>query len=146
MTETPVRHGALRAHVAECEACRADPPPVEGIEAVLAAAASADPTALSRRTMVRMQPELARRARAVYWRAVTAAVLVGLVPLPVVLLYNAYVLRLVYQLMAAVLPVSVAGYLVVTYAAFAVLLYGVTYAAVPVLMGRRHRIGTTALM
>lgn len=146
MTEVPPNHGALRDHVADCAACRADPPPLDGLEAVLGGGdiGGIDVRRFSRRVVERLQPELSRRARAVYRREVAAAVLVGVLPLPAVLLYNAYVLHLVYHLIALVLPGGVAAYLVATYAAFLVLLYGVTYAAVPLLMGRHDRMGAAA--
>jgi len=143
MSERTPLYNALRAHAADCEACRADLLPVERVAARLEAdCVAVDVSALSQRTLERLQPALARRARAEYQRQVAAALLVGLVPLPAIALYNAYVLRLLYHLMAIVLPVGVAGYLVATYAAFLVLLFAMTYAAVPVLMGRQHRLGS----
>ena len=143
MSERPTDPGALRAHASACDACRISPPALEGIETILASGAvRVDAEMLSRRVVARLQPELTRRAREEYWRQVAVAVLIGLVPLPAVALYNAYVLRLAYQLIATVLPAGLAGYLIATYVAFLVLLFAVTYAAVPVLIGRQGRFGT----
>lgn len=145
MSRSVTRDG-LRGHVLACETCRAKPPPVEKIEAVLAAGrVGVDVGALSQRTMVQLRPELTRRARRAYGREVAAAVLVGLLPLPAVLLYNAYVLSLVYRAATMVLPAGVALYVVATYAAFLVLLCGITYAAVPLLMGRQYRWSAAAV-
>jgi len=127
----------LAEHVAECDMCRAEPLPLEQCAAFLSSSAvRVDVTALSQDTLRRLQPELARRARAVLWHRVTLGVLAALLPLPAVLAYDAYLLRLLYGLASAVLPAAFATYLVVTYAAFLVLLFGSTYAAIPLLVAR----------
>jgi len=142
MTAGDPRAGAaglepLAAHAAECDACRTEPLPLEQCAAFLnTSAVVLDVTALSQGTLRHLRPELARRARAVLWRRVVVGVLTALLPLPVVLAYDAYLLQLLYGLVSAVLPAAFATYLIVTYAAFLVLLFGSTYAAIPLLVAR----------
>lgn len=129
----------LTAHVDDCELCRADPPPLERIAAVLkASAVPVDAPALSLRTLARLQPALARRASAALWRKAIAAVLLALVPLPAVLAYDAYLLHAAYAIVSSLLPAAFAVYLIATYTAFLVLLFAGTYAAIPLLIARGH--------
>ncbi|HVO26084.1 MAG TPA: hypothetical protein VMW56_20910 [Candidatus Margulisiibacteriota bacterium] len=99
-----------------------------------------DAATLSRHAFARLQPELQRRAVLIGWRRVAVGVLLALLPLPFVLAYNAYFLRLVYGYLSALLPATIAAYLVLSYAASLLLLFAATYAAIPVLLvGRRSR-------
>lgn len=126
---------ALEAHVAECDPCRDLPPPIERIAMLLnAGVVPIDAGALSRRTLLRLQPELVRLGGTLLWRKAVAALLLALVPLPAVLTYDAYVLRGAYALVSALLPATLAAYLIFSYAAFLVLLFATTYAAIPVLL------------
>lgn len=128
---------ALAAHVAQCDECRAAPPPLARLGALLAADTVAiDTAALSRRTLVRLQPELMRLAAPAWWRRVAVAVFLALLPLPVVLAYDAYLLRLLYGVVSALLPPMLATLLVLSYGAFLVLLFAATYAAIPVVLAR----------
>lgn len=127
----------LAAHAEECEQCLASPPPLDRIAALLDASASRlDPAPLSALTLRRVRPELERLARMTLWRRIAASVLLALLPLPVVLLSDAYLLRLLYDLMRAVLPAAVALYVVASYTAALSLLFAATYAAIPILMTR----------
>ena len=138
--------GTLAAHVDGCELCRADPPPLERIAAVLeASAVPIDAPTLSLRTLARLQPALAHRASAVLWCKAVAAVLLALVPLPAVLAYDAYLLHAAYAVVSALLPAAFAMYLIATYAAFLVLLFAGTYAAIPLLLARGHAPRTVPL-
>jgi hypothetical protein len=142
----PAGAAALGAHVAECERCAAAAPPVQRIAAILTVSAvPVDPAGLSRRTLTALRPELARRTRAALWRQVAAALLLALVPLPVVLAYDAYLLRAAYEVASTLVPATVAGYLILSYAAFLVLLFATTYAAIPVLLAQRMAGGRRAL-
>lgn len=95
-----------------------------------------DVAALSRHTFARLQPELQRQAIAAGWRRVAMGVLLALLPLPLVLAYNAYLLRLAYDFLSTLLPATLAAYLVLSYGASLVLLFATTYAAIPLLVQR----------
>jgi hypothetical protein len=128
----------LTAHSADCAECENTPLPLDRIAAVLEATVPAiDAAALSRQTFAQLQPELQRRAMAVGWRRIAIGVLLSLLPLPLVLAYNAYLLRLMYDTLSALLPGTVAAYLVLSYGAFLLLLFATTYAAIPLLMAHR---------
>ena len=94
---------------------------------------------MAQRTLLRVQPEMARLASAAFWRGVVRGVVLALLPLPLVLAYDAYVLRLAYELISALLPSAIALYLVASYAAFVLLLCAATYAAIPLLVARGAR-------
>ncbi len=127
----------LAAHVEECDACRADPPPVDHLAALLnRSGAAVDASGLSRTVMLRARPELQRAAaRALAWR-VAAAIGLALLPLPAVVAYDAYLLQRIYEVVSWLLPVRVATYLVLSYAASLTLLFAGTYATVPLLLAR----------
>ena len=94
---------------------------------------------MAQRTLLRVQPEMARLASATFWRHVVRGVVLALLPLPLVLAYDAYVLRLAYDLISALLPSAIALYLVASYAAFVLFLCAATYAAIPLLVARGAR-------
>lgn len=140
------RRARLTAHSTDCAECQAAPLPLDHLTSVLEDAVPAiDPAALSRRTFARLQPELQRRATMIGWQRVAIGVLLSLLPLPFVLAYNVYFLRLVYDYLSAVLPATIAAYLVLSYAASLLLLFAATYAAIPVLLVQRRGDGSTAL-
>jgi Mn2+/Fe2+ NRAMP family transporter len=127
----------LTTHVEECESCGGNSPPLDRIAALLSASVvELDVVAMSQRTVMRLRPELERRARITLWRRVAAGVLFAVLPLPAVLLYNAYVLRVAYNAVSELLPAAVAAYLLLTYAAFLMLLFASTYAAIPICLAR----------
>ena len=144
--DAPGNPAVLEAHIAECDDCRATSLPIDRIVTILnASAVPVDATALSRRTLLRLQAELGSVAVAGLWRKVVAALLLALVPLPAVLAYDAYLLRVVYGLVSGVLPATLAAYLIFGYAAFLVLLFATTYAAIPVFLAQRTAAGRPAL-
>jgi hypothetical protein len=127
----------LTTHAADCDDCRRAPLPVEHLGDVLAAnAVGVDPTRLSQLALARVRSELELCARRAFWRRVAAGILLSLVPLPAVLVYDAYVLRVAYDLVCVLLPPGLAAYLVLSYAASLALLFALTYAAIPLLVER----------
>lgn len=131
------RRARLTAHLAECDACRETSPPVDRIASLLdQVTVDLDHTLLSQRVVAQLQPLLQRRALIATWRRVALGVLLSLVPLVAVLAYDAYFLRTAYDLLSTILPAAFAAYLIASYAAFLVLLFSVTYAAIPVLVAR----------
>jgi hypothetical protein len=127
----------LTAHTLDCESCAANPPAVQRIAARLdTGERPPEPGPLSSHTLARLRPELERLASAAWWRQVAACVLLASLPLPAVLVYDAYLLRFLYNAMLEVLPSGVALYVLSTYAAILSLLFALTYAAIPILLSR----------
>ncbi|HVM98180.1 MAG TPA: hypothetical protein VMT89_17425 [Candidatus Acidoferrales bacterium] len=138
MSEGRDDRSAFDAHVAECEECRADTPAVDRISTMLSRSiVRLDVAALSQQTVAHLQAEMARRARLVFLQRAGAAVVLSLLPLPLVLIYDAYLLDALYRITSMLLPAAVATYLVFTYVAFLGLLFGGTYAAIPLVLARR---------
>ena len=81
----------------------------------------------------------ARRAARPAWTAVGRAVAVAVLPLPLLVVLDALLVRGAYQVLTLVLPAGVSLYLVSTYAVVLALLLGLTYAAVPVLAAHQGR-------
>jgi hypothetical protein len=132
------RLAQLAAHAAECDACRSEPLPINRIAMLLdGATVSLDAAALSARGMVRLRREL-NLAGGMSWRAVAAVLLRALLPLPGVVACDAYVLRTAYVLGKAILPGPLVAYVVLSYGALLLLLFGSTYAAVPLLVARQR--------
>lgn len=132
------RLAQLTVHSADCAECQNTPLPLDRVAAALEAAVPAiDAAVLSRQTCLQLRPELQRRAQAVGWRRMAVGVLLALLPLPLVLAYNAYLLHMVYDLLSSLLPAAIAAYLVLSYGAFLLLLFATTYAAIPLLMAHR---------
>lgn len=128
----------LRAHVAECEQCRADPPDIAEVSRLLqSAVVDLDASPLSRSTLERLRPELARRAAAAFHRRVAVGLMVALIPLPAVLLLDAYVLRALFGLVSLVVPTTLAAYLVISYSVFLLLVTALVYGAIPLLVERQ---------
>ena len=90
----------------------------------------------SQRALAGLRPELQRLATHAYWRRVAATLLRALVPLPLIATYNLLLLRVWYLAIHALLPAAMATYLVLSYSAFLILLFALTYAAIPLLLAR----------
>jgi hypothetical protein len=134
----------LAAHAAECEACRSVPLPIDRIAILLdGAELSVDAAALSARVLVRLRREL-QLAGGVSWRAVAAVLLRAVLPLPAVVAFDAYMLRRLYVLGTTILPEPLVAYAVLSYGALLLLLFGLTYAAVPLLVARQRPAHATA--
>jgi hypothetical protein len=137
-----VSSGAARLadHAAGCDECRAAPLPMERLAGLLErVSVDLDPVSLSQQALTRLGPELQRRAAAITWRRVVIGVALSLLPLPVVLAYDAYCLQLAYNVLSALLPAGLAAYFILSYAAFLVLLFAATYAAIPILISSGRR-------
>ncbi len=140
MTTEPQRDALrerLTDHVEECDSCRGASLPLDRIAGVLSTSAvELDVMTMSQRTAMRLGPELERRARVTLWRRAAAGLLWAVLPLPAVLLYNAYVLRVAYDAVSDLLPAVLVTYLLWSYAAFLILLFAATYAAIPICLAR----------
>ncbi len=128
---------ALAAHAEHCDDCRTAPLPLDRVATLLnAGSVDIESSLLSQRVLAELRPQLQRRAAVVHWRRVVACVLLALVPLPVVLAYDAYVLRVMFDIASVLVPATLAAFLVLSYAAFLVLLFALTYASIPLLVHR----------
>ena len=127
----------LAQHAADCDECREATPPLGDIVRTLSSyATSIDAAALSRRVLAALRPELTRLASIWFWRRLARGLLAALVPLPLIVLFDAYVLSNVYEWVSGLLPTVVATYLVASYGALLFLLFGATYAAIPLVLAR----------
>jgi hypothetical protein len=131
------RDNPLVEHARACEECRAGGAPLTSLAALLDAdAVELDAERLSRLVLARAAPALAARAQATFWRRMGRTLAAALVPLPLVVGIDLWLLGWLYALVAAWLPTSVALYVVISYAATLLVLIGSTYAAIPLLLAR----------
>jgi hypothetical protein len=84
-----------------------------------------------------LRPELARRAATVFRRRLTTGLIAALIPLPVILLFDAYVLRALFSLVSLLIPTPLAAYVVLSYAVFLLLMTALVYGAIPLLVERQ---------
>ena len=130
-----------RAHLAACPRCRATEADVRRVAAALAAdTPPAPPPGLAARTLRAATPLLERHARRDVWREIARAVAVALVPLPPILLLDAWGLRAARALLGTVLPDPLAVYVVLNHAVVLALLLAVTYGSIPILVDRQLRL------
>lgn len=127
----------LQQHVAECDDCRREELPIERIDALLGSSrVGLDTTSMSRQTLSAARGALHRLAVRRYWRQVAAVIVVALLPLPVVLAYDAVLLRLLHAAASSLLSSTLASYITFTYASTLLFLFAASYAAIPVLLAR----------
>ncbi|HEV7735682.1 MAG TPA: hypothetical protein VGR62_26140 [Candidatus Binatia bacterium] len=127
-------------HLTTCAECAAALADVRRVTHALAADDVPAPTpALSARVRLAAEPLLAARRRRVDWLRIAAAVAAAILPLPLILAIDWWVVTNARQLLSIVLPDAVSLFLVGNYAALLALLLTLTYAAVPLLAGRQLR-------
>jgi len=130
---------AAEVHVRTCERCAAEAPAVGRVADALAAFVPAPPApALGAAVLRAARPEL-RAARRARWAAVARALAASLVPLPLIVLLDAAIVRGLRAALAVVLPSGLSTYLAFNYAVLLALLLAITYAAVPLLVERQAR-------
>lgn len=98
---------------------------------------TSDFSALPKATLQLLRPQMARRADVGLPNRVLWRVLPALLPLPFVIIYAAYVLQAIYTPIAAVFSPDVAGYVAGVHVMLLSLLFGATYAAIPVVLARK---------
>ena len=131
----------VAAHLTACPRCRAESAAIEGLERALAAApVPAPPPALARRVLAAAAPLLARNARRAAWPTLARALAAALLPLPVILLLDFYLVRFAFGLLTAILPTALGAYLAFNYAATLALLLALTYAAIPIFVEHQVRL------
>jgi len=131
----------IRTHLRDCAECDDTPESAGVLARMLDGPPEVDVQRLSALTRSRLAPLLyAQRAR-VWRRHVAVGLVLAAIPLPFVLAMATLAAGWIYDIVAAVLPVSVATYAAGSYGAAVLLLIGLTYAAIPVLLAGR---GSTA--
>lgn len=134
--EDEKKRDAVTMHAQECDLCPDDSPALAATVAILRASPAAD---WSSSSLPLLRAAVCRQARLLLCRRVAFALAVGSIPLPLVLAYDALVLRVGYDLIRQLLPVEVAAYVVFSYAALCLFLISLTYAAIPVLLAKAGR-------
>jgi len=128
---------ALAAHARECDECRAESPALAQLRSLLdAGGAEPDAAPLTQHALASLIPALRVRAQAAFWRRLVRVLSVALLPLPLILAADVWLLGHVYALAAAWLPSTLALYIVISYALSALAVIGITYAAIPLLLAR----------
>jgi len=135
---------AGQAHVQGCDMCRRQAEALRMVTAALAGdALPGPPPALTARVLERARPVLALHARTpqpvrsssrLPWAVVAA---VGL--LPIVVIFDAYVLRTIHALLSLFMPAPLSTYIVFNLGSLVVLLVTLAYGAVPLLADRQTR-------
>jgi len=129
------------AHLAACPRCRAERAAVEGLARTLAAAPGpAPPPGLATRVLGAAEPLLARNARRAARSILARALAAALLPLPVILLLDFYLVRAAFALLTTILPTALGAYLVFNYTATFALLLALTYGAIPIFVERQVRL------
>jgi hypothetical protein len=139
---------ADRAHSETCARCLRDGPLMARLARELGASVVPDPPAgLTRRVVAAATPlaAAARPAARAYWRQLRHAVAVAVLPLPLIVLLDAYLIALVHAVLRAMLPATLSAYLTFNFAALTILAVALTYAAVPLLADRQIRLARREL-
>lgn len=129
----------LTRHLAHCDECRTEGPTLQRIATALATRIPAPSPALATRVRTAAAPLLTRNARAALLRTVGRAVAAALMPLPLVLLIDGYLVRTLYDTLRAVLPNALSLYFVVNYTTLLAVLLTLAYGAIPLLAERQLR-------
>ena len=128
------------AHLAACPRCRAESAAVEGLARTLAAPGPTPPPGLATRVLGAAEPLLARNARRAAGSILARALAAALLPLPVILLLDFYLVRAAFALLTTILPTALGAYLVFNYTATFALLLALTYGAIPIFVERQVRL------
>lgn len=132
---------AATAHLAGCPRCRADEQVVRHLGNALAEGAVPEPSRLlGARVLGAATPLLRLNARRAGWADLTRAVAAALVPLPVIIVLDAYLVRAAHAVLSAFLPGPLSFYVVFNYALLLAVALGLTYGAIPILAERQTRL------
>lgn len=127
----------LQQHADGCDGCRHEPLPMRRLDALLESSrVDLDAASLSSQAFAATRTALHAVAMRHFWRQVAAVIVLALVPLPVVLAYDAMLLRLLHAAASSLLSSQLASYIIFSYASFLLFLFAASYAAIPVLMAR----------
>ena len=135
----PLDGGGAR-HLSACGECRDTSAALAALTGTFASDRVEPPAELAARVHGAATPLLARNARRATWRSLARAIGLALVPLPLVLFIDAYLLRIAYGWLSAVLPDTLSLFLVLDYTALLALLLTLAYGAIPLLTERQLRL------
>jgi hypothetical protein len=129
------------AHLSACPRCAAEQVHVRRVAELLASHDVPPPdSTLSARVLGAAAPLLAGHARRAAWRTFVRALAAALVPLPLILFLDVYVMRTAYGVLDALLPHALSLYVVFNYAATLTLLLALTYGMIPIVAERQMRL------
>ncbi len=129
---------SLQAHARECSECRLAPADLGAIAAALdSVTVETDVSALSRRVLASVRPEMQARAARAFKRRVGRGVLAAALPLPLVAAVDILVLRAFHALLGSLLPETLATFVTGGMALSALLVVAASYAAIPLLVDRQ---------
>lgn len=139
-----------RAHLEQCADCRASRATLDALSQALVTGVPAEPPADLRgrvlraaMPLLREQGTAARRARALAGLRLCAAPAIALVLLPLVVYVHVTLVVGLYRLLSDMLPRGLDLYLTGTYAIFLAGLLALTYGALPLLLDRQRRLGSS---
>ncbi|MBI3767130.1 MAG: hypothetical protein HY271_01410 [Deltaproteobacteria bacterium] len=128
-------------HLAQCDLCRAEAVALRLVATTLGGARAPAPSAtLATQVRAAAAPLLARNARRATWRAVARAVAAAMLPLPLLVLIDGYLVRAAYDALRAVLPAALSMYFVLNYTTLLAVLLTLAYGAIPLLAERQVRL------
>lgn len=131
---------AIDEHVRECDDCARAGLPIEELTAHLnASTVNLDPAPLTRRALPLLTRALAEQAARAVRRRVVLGVLFSLAPLGAVVACDVWILQAIHAVLERIFPARLATWLVLNYAAAILLMFGATYAAIPLLVSRQIR-------
>ena len=129
------------AHLSACPRCATEQVHVRRVAELLASHDVPPPAStLSARVLGAAAPLLARHARRAAWRTLARALAAALVPLPLIVFLDFYLVRAAYGVLDAVLPRALSLYVVFNYAATLTLLLALTYGMIPIVAERQMRL------
>ena len=134
--------GRGAAHAERCPRCIAAEPALRALARRLEAgqAVPGPSHELAPRVLLAAGPLLARNRRLHAVRQLVRAIGAALLPLPLILVADAWLVRSAYALLSTVLPGMVSLYLVASYVALLAVLLGLAYGAIPLLADRQLRL------
>ena len=130
--------GTFERHRSECAECREDADAASRLRALDAMfAAQAEPgdvERLSAAVLAAAAPVLQAAERKRFRRRVAAGLAAALVPAPFIFMYSKWLLGRLHDLLVALFAPGVADFVVGGYAACLLLVFSLTYAAIPILI------------
>ena len=136
----PLDAGAA-AHLSACPRCSSEQRHVRRVAEALASHDVPPPAStLSARVLGAAAPLLARHARRAAWRTLARALAAALVPLPLIVFLDFYLVRAMYGVLEALLPRALSLYVVFNYAATLTLLLALTYGMILIVAERQMRL------
>jgi len=130
---------AAASHVRDCPRCRGESVVVGALRRQMDGAPPPEPPpGLSARVLTAASPFLARKRRPITWRLLARAVGAALVPLPIVLFVDAWLLGEIHRLLSFVLPPALTLYVLAGQATVIAALLALTYGSIPLLAERQQ--------